>query len=75
MAIGPELSSHAHLWDGSDPDWVILAVSNQDDDGMPYNRRTGMTMLICDDEELAGVLDAMRSHGVPTVREIPSSER
>ncbi|MEV4462568.1 hypothetical protein AB0J51_02985 [Micromonospora echinofusca] len=63
------LGPYTHLWDGSDPDWIILSIPDTDDEaGSPYNRRTGMVELICDDLLAAAVLRTMRSHGVPTVQ-------
>ncbi|MBF5034036.1 hypothetical protein IRY44_30210 [Micromonospora sp. ANENR4] len=62
------LGPYAHLWDGSDPDWIILSTDADDDAGSPYNRRTGMVELICDDLLAAAGLRTMRSHGVPTVQ-------
>ena len=61
------LDEHAHLWDGSDPDWVILKGSRTD---LPYRRGTGMISVICDDELSAALLHAMRSHGVPVIQSI-----
>lgn len=64
-----QASARTHLWDGSDPNWVVLSISDTDDDaGSPYNRRAGMVELICDDLLAAAVLRTMRSHGVPTVQ-------
>jgi len=66
---GDSLDSFSHLWNGSDPDWVIVAGSDGNDDGaLPYNLRTGMTELICDDRLADAVLRVMRDHGVPVVQ-------
>ncbi|MCW3813737.1 hypothetical protein ONA91_04595 [Micromonospora sp. DR5-3] len=70
------LDPYSDLWDGSDPDWVILPSSDGDDDGgLPYNRRTGVAALICDDDLAAAVLRTMRAHGVPVVQLGPLTDQ
>jgi hypothetical protein len=67
--VPPNLDEYAHLWDGSDPGWVILADPTEPGrSGLPFNLSTRMAISICEDEDLAdAVLQAMRTHGVPVV--------
>ncbi|MEU5944137.1 hypothetical protein ABZ793_01065 [Micromonospora sp. NPDC047465] len=67
------LDAYSDLWDGSDPDWVILPSDGNDDGGLPYNRRTGVAALMCDDDLAAAVLRNMRAHGVPVVEYPPTA--
>jgi hypothetical protein len=63
------MNDYAYLWDGTDPGWVVLGDPDRpDNQDLPFNRRTGMAMVICEDDDLSGaVLCAMRAHGLPVV--------
>jgi hypothetical protein len=52
------------FWE-TEPGWVLLGGC--DGDSTPFNQLTSMAMLICDEDEYAHVVAAMRASGCPVL--------
>lgn len=61
----PDVSRFEHLWDGSEPGWVLFGS------GSPgvINVLTSMAVLIEDPDEHTAVINEMRRHGARLVRD------
>ncbi len=63
-----DLESFAHLWDGSEPGWVLLKRSHG---LLAYNRINQVALLIDNDELNARVCDRMKDEGVEVFETLP----
>ena len=65
----PDISRFKHLWDGSEPGWILLGEGRPS----PFNVLTSMTVLIEANDEFAAVVEQMRGL-VPIARNLPELE-
>jgi hypothetical protein len=71
-----EVEEHSHLWDGSDPDWVLfrLGPESDGDDAAGFiiiNRRTSLGLIVEDDGLKQEIVSRMLRAGVPVITEPP----
>ncbi|WP_372351348.1 hypothetical protein [Streptomyces sp. KL116D] len=64
-----EFEALAHLWDGTDGNWVVIASDLGL--GTIYNVDTRMALLLEDEEECERAIEAMRVHGRPFLDRFP----
>lgn len=67
-------SEFAYLWDGSEPDWVLLRGSKSTRSSYAiFNLSTRGAMLIEDDELFHAVVEEMLSKGAQVFDRLPPS--
>ncbi|HYQ40904.1 MAG TPA: hypothetical protein VER11_03025 [Polyangiaceae bacterium] len=73
----PDIDEYEYLWDGSEPEWVLVRVSRTSPDAVAtviYNTKTRMALIIEIDELAEAVQEKMLERKVRVLDSIPSDE-
>jgi hypothetical protein len=61
---------YSYLWDGSEPGWVLVKISDSKSGYLPFNRQTSRAVCIEIDEDNLAVCQRMRAAGCEIVESI-----
>jgi MinD-like ATPase involved in chromosome partitioning or flagellar assembly len=71
MESNDRLADFQYLWDGTEPDWVLVDVnpthSNYESRFLVMNERTKIAMIIESDDQAREVITRMRNAGVKVI--------